>query len=78
MTAPLTVIFTRDLFGTRNLGLISGLVTMIHHMAGGLGALLGAVFFDSAGDYTGAFWLMLIVSAAATAVTYAFVWARAR
>lgn len=78
VTAPLTVIFTRDLFGTRNLGLISGLVTMIHHMAGGLGALLGAVFFDSAGDYTGAFWLMLIVSAAATAVTYAFVWARAR
>jgi hypothetical protein len=35
VTAPLTVIFVRDLFGGRNLGLISGTVTMTHHIAGG-------------------------------------------
>ena len=71
-TAPLTVIFVRDLFGGRNLGLISGLVTMGHHIAGGLGALTGAVLFDSDGDYLAAFYLMLVLSLIATAVTWRF------
>jgi predicted MFS family arabinose efflux permease len=71
-TAPLTVIFVRDLFGSRNLGTISGLVTMTHHIAGGLGALIGAAMFDAEGDYTGAFILMLALSLAATGITYLF------
>ena len=72
ITAPLTVIFVRDLFGNRNLGLISGLVTMGHHIAGGLGAQTGAMLFDSDGDYMAAFALMLVLSAAATAMTWRF------
>lgn len=71
-TAPLTVIFVRDLFGNRNLGLISGLVTMAHHIAGGLGALTGAMLFDTDGDYLAAFWLMLVLSVIASGVTYVF------
>lgn len=71
-TAPLTVIFIRDLFGTRNLGLISGLVTMGHHIAGGLGALTGAMLFDSDGDYLAAFWLMLSLSVLAALATWRF------
>ncbi len=71
-TAPLTVIFVRDLFGNRNLGLISGLVTMGHHIAGGLGALTGAMLFDKDGDYLAAFALMLILSVIASAVTWRF------
>jgi predicted MFS family arabinose efflux permease len=71
-TAPLTVIFVRDLFGNRNLGMISGLVTMGHHIAGGLGALTGAMLFDTDGDYLAAFALMLVLSIIASAVTWRF------
>lgn len=70
VTAPLTVIFVRDFFGGRNLGLISGLVTMVHHIAGGLGALVGAAMFDADGDYENAFVLMLAISVLAAAITY--------
>ena len=69
VTAPLTVIFVRDLYGPKNLGLISGLVTMVHHMAGGLGALVGAMLFDRDGDYQAAFTLMLGMSVIAAIAT---------
>lgn len=51
VTAPLCVVFCREAFGMRNLGLFTGLITMIHHIAGGLGAWAGAVWFDSVGNY---------------------------
>lgn len=70
-TAPLTVIFVRDRFGGKHLGLLSGLVTMTHHLAGGLGALVGAIFFDAEGSYASAFWLMLALSLAAASLTLA-------
>ena len=35
VTAPLTVIFVRDAFGTRHLGALTGLITMVHHICGG-------------------------------------------
>ncbi len=64
-TAPLTVLFIRDSFGTRNLGSISGLVTMVHHMFGGAGAWLGAAVFDETGTYTAVFITMCLASATA-------------
>ncbi len=70
-TAPLTVIFVRDRFGEKNLGLISGLVTMTHHGAGGLGALLGAMIFDAQGNYQSAFVLMALLSAVGLVATVA-------
>ena len=69
ITAPLTVVFTRDYFGTAHLGAISGLIVMIHHMSGGVGAYLGAVVFDVRGDYVAMFTLMLILSALTAVLT---------
>jgi predicted MFS family arabinose efflux permease len=62
MTAPLTVLFVRQHFGLRHLGAISGLITMVHHICGGLGAYLGGYIFDRTGDYTPAFWIMFAAS----------------
>ena len=61
-TAPLTVAFVRDAFGMANLGVISGLIVMIHQMAGGLGAYAGAVSFELLGGYDAAFAIMLATS----------------
>lgn len=65
LTAPLTVIFARDAFGMAHLGAISGLIVMVHHMCGGLGAYIGAAIFDTYGTYDRAFALMLGLSLAA-------------
>ena len=59
ITAPLTVVFVRDAFGMKNLGALSGFVTMIHHMCGGIGAWAGAHLFDTDGHYDGPFAIML-------------------
>ena len=67
VTAPLAVIFARDAFGQANLGALSGLITMIHHMAGGLGAYAGAALFDVRGNYDAAFVVMFVLSVAVLA-----------
>lgn len=59
VTAPLTVVFVNQHFGSRHLGGLTGLITMVHHIAGGLGAYVGAVTFDRLGGYDAAFVLML-------------------
>lgn len=69
MTAPLLVIFARDAFGTAHLGAISGLIVMVHHMCGGLGAWLGAAIFDARGGYDAAFAVMLASSLLASVLT---------
>jgi len=62
MTAPLCVIFVVQSFGSRHLGALTGLITMVHHMCGGLGAYFGAAVFDAEGNYDTAFAIMLAVS----------------
>ena len=69
-TAPLTVLFIRDSFGTRHLGAIGGLIVMIHHMCGGLGAYVGAVVFDGTGSYDVVFIVMCMASLAAALFTW--------
>lgn len=69
VTAPLTVIFVRESFGTRHLGALIGLITMVHHICGGIGAYLGASIFDATGRYTGAFAMMLVASAVAVVLS---------
>ena len=49
-------------FGTRHLGALTGLITMVHHMCGGIGAYLGAALFDVTGNYDFAFIVMLVLS----------------
>ena len=66
MTAPLTVMFSGNIFGSARLGRISGTISMVHQICGGLGALVGALAFDIWGSYDRAFVLMLALSVAAT------------
>jgi predicted MFS family arabinose efflux permease len=69
VTAPLTVVFVRESFGTKNLGALAGLITMVHQVFGGLGAYAGAAIFDATGGYDAAFIAMLASAVAALALT---------
>ena len=69
VTAPLTVLFVRESFGTRNLGALAGFITMTHQIFGGLGAYAGAAIFDATGGYDAAFVVVLACTAVALALT---------
>ena len=69
MTAPLTVMFSGNIFGQSRLGRISGTISAVHQISGGLGALAGALSFDIWGSYQQAFMLMLALSLLATVAT---------
>jgi predicted MFS family arabinose efflux permease len=69
VTAPLTVVFVAQAFGTRHLGALTGLIIMVHHVSGGIGAYFGAAAFDRLGSYDPAFALMLASNVAALALT---------
>lgn len=69
VTAPLTVIFVGQSFGTKHLGALSGLIIMVHHVFGGLGAYLGAAAFDRLGGYDAAFVVMMSSNVLALALT---------
>ena len=69
MTAPLTVMFSGNIFGTTRLGRVSGTISGVHQVSGGLGALAGALSFDIWGSYDRAFVLMLALSIIATVGT---------
>ncbi len=70
ITAPLTVVFVRNAFGTRNLGALTGIVTMVHQFSGGLGAWSGAAIFDADGSYDTSFAIMLGCSMAALLLSF--------
>ncbi len=69
MTAPLTVMFSGNIFGQRRMGRISGTISGVHQISGGLGALVGALSYDIWGSYDRAFVLLLALSIVATAAT---------
>jgi predicted MFS family arabinose efflux permease len=69
VTAPVTLLFVRESFGTRHLGTLTGLITMVHHICGGFGAYLGASVFDRTGRYDLVFALMLASSIVALCLT---------
>ncbi len=69
MTAPLTVLFVRDHFGLKHLGALTGLITMVHQIFGGIGAYGGAMIFDRSGSYETAFVTVGLASALALALT---------
>ena len=62
MTAPLTVIFARQIVGVSLLGTVSGIITMVHHGMGGFGALFGALGFDRSGNYQSGLMALLALS----------------
>ncbi len=69
VTAPLTVVFVSESFGTRHLGALTGLITMVHQIFGGIGAYLGAAVFDATSTYDIAFATMGAVSLLAVLLT---------
>ena len=69
MTAPPTVLFVRESFGMRHLGALTGVITMVHHAFGGLGAWMGALVFDANGSYGAAFAAMLVATLCAAGLT---------
>jgi MFS family permease len=69
VTAPLTVLFVRDHFGIAHLGALTGVITMVHQIFGGIGAYGGALIFDATGAYQAAFILLLAASALALILT---------
>ena len=71
VTAPLVVLFVRDHFGMAHLGALTGLITMVHQIFGGIGAYGGALIFDATGSYHAVFVLMLAVSALALVLAIA-------
>ena len=71
ITAPLSVVFTRNIFGAERLGFISGLLSMSHQIMGGLGAVFGAAVFDLWDSYDRALVVMLALAVAGTASTLA-------
>jgi MFS family permease len=64
VTAPLTTTLMGRLYGFASIGLLSGFVTTVHHLGGGVWAYLGGAVYDATGGYTAA----MVLSAAASAV----------
>jgi predicted MFS family arabinose efflux permease len=69
VTAPMTVLFVRDHFGVKHLGALTGLITMVHQIFGGIGAYGGALVFDATGTYDAAFAAMLAATTVALLLT---------
>ena len=59
------MLFVRDHFGLKHLGALTGLITMVHQIFGGIGAYGGALIFDATGRYDAAFVTVGLASALA-------------
>ncbi|MGD9010582.1 MAG: MFS transporter, partial [Desulfobacteraceae bacterium] len=57
ITAPITTTLLAKLYGLSSIGLISGVVTTIHHLGGGIWIWLGGAAFDRFGNYDAIFGL---------------------
>lgn len=62
ITAPLTTTLIGRLYGWTHVGLISGFITTIHHLAGGFWVYLGGLIFDRTGSYQLIFIFSLIMA----------------
>jgi MFS family permease len=65
VTASLTPIIMSKLYGMSHLGLLSGVVTTVHHFGGGFWAFAGGMMFDYTGGYRAIFILSAVTSALA-------------
>ena len=65
------MVYARKFCGFVLLGTLSGLITMVHHFAGGIGAFSGGWIFEASGAYEAAFTAMLAMSVAALVLTRA-------
>jgi len=54
-TVSLTTALTADVYGTRNVGMINGLINMAHQLGGGLAVIVAGFVFDAWDTYDPAF-----------------------
>ena len=64
VTAPLTTTLMGRMYGFASIGLLSGFITTVHHLGGGLWAYLGGAVYDATGSYN----VAMAISAGASAV----------
>jgi len=64
VTAPLTPTLVGRLYGFSHVGVLSGFITTIHHLGGGVAAWGGGVLFDLTGSYQ----TVLVISAVMAAI----------
>ena len=69
ITAPLTTTLVGKLYGFSHIGLISGFITMIHHMGGGLWVYIGGWSFDITGSYQWSFYVSAVMAGIALICT---------
>jgi MFS family permease len=62
ITAPLNATLMGKLYGFSHVGLITGCITTIHHVGGGLWTYMGGLIFDQTGSYQLAFVLSAIMA----------------
>jgi len=65
VTAPLTPTLVGRLYGFSHVGVLSGFITTLHHLGGGLAAWGGGVLFDLSGSYQAALALSAVMAAIA-------------
>ena len=70
ITAPLTVVFVKDLFGTPKMGALIGIVNMAHQFGGAIGAYAGGVVFDQTGSYQLMMIFMVVLSLGGLVCSY--------
>lgn len=69
ITAPLTTTLVGRLYGFSHIGLISGFITMIHHLGGGFWAYIGGLSFDHTGSYHWSFIVSAVMAGIALICT---------
>lgn len=65
VTGVLTVTLIGKMYGFSNIGVITGLITTIHHLGGGILIYTGGLVFDTTGSYQSVFILYALMSLAA-------------
>jgi MFS family permease len=69
VTAPLTPTLVGRLYGFSHVGVLSGFITTVHHLGGGVAAWGGGVLFDLTGSYQAVLVISAILAAIAAVST---------
>jgi predicted MFS family arabinose efflux permease len=69
VTAPLTPTLVGRLYGFSHMGVLSGFITTIHHLGGGVAAWGGGILFDLTGSYKTVLLISTVMAAIAAIST---------
>jgi predicted MFS family arabinose efflux permease len=69
-TVPLTNGLVAQIYGTRYVSMLSGIVFLGHQLGSFLGAWLGGYIFDASGSYDTVWWLAILLGVSAAALSW--------